>query len=568
MVHPVRAKNTGLAIAATLAATAVAQNGTYSNHTTIHWGPCPGGAAAAPIVCGELPVPLDYTSNQTGEMLTLQLTKVPATAQPSRGSILLNFGGPGNDGRTLLAQYAPLLPLWVSFPAMPPFSWWVVAEAYTRLTGVKRIRRRVRHDRHRPAPGIICSGTGNTIPFSCYQNETLRRAGQATVRSDRANSSDATPGRLWAEAQVLANDCGSALANTTGSLVGTAFTARDFMKVVDALGEDGLLRYWGFSYGTVLGSTLAAMFPDRIDRMVMDGIVNIHEWQHGLPVEAIVDYDKTFRAFLTACVANPNNCALARGNGGNINRTATALETSIYDLLDRTKYAPFAVGSRLVDYTTIKSLIDAGLRSPPTWPELASILDACLGSNNTPDLSRLATLFANSTLFNTWNPPPKPTKASAAATSRSAPRTRGPWTPTTPPRTASAPRLAGDIGLATQMQCARWPMLAKGRYEGDFRVRTRHPILLIGNAADPVTPMASARNASAGFAGSVVLEHKGFGHASVAQPSTCTLAKVRDYFTSGALPAPGTACEVDQPAFAPAPGNGTGPAANLRRALL
>ncbi|KAK7954534.1 TAP-like protein-domain-containing protein [Apiospora saccharicola] len=521
MVHPVRAKNTGLAIAATLAATAVAQNGTYSNHTTIHWGPCPGGAAAAPIVCGELPVPLDYTSNQTGEMLTLQLTKVPATAQPSRGSILLNFGGPGNDGRTLLAQYAPLLPLWVSFPAMPPFS----------------------------------CGTGNTIPFSCYQNETLRRAGQATVRSDRANSSDATPGRLWAEAQVLANDCGSALANTTGSLVGTAFTARDFMKVVDALGEDGLLRYWGFSYGTVLGSTLAAMFPDRIDRMVMDGIVNIHEWQHGLPVEAIVDYDKTFRAFLTACVANPNNCALVHGNGGNINRTATALETSIYDLLDRTKYAPFAVGSRLVDYTTIKSLIDAGLRSPPTWPELASILDACLGSNNTPDLSRLATLFANSTLFNTWNPPTEAYQGIRCSDQSFR---------ATDPRALDA-YYAAENRLSPPPGGGHRPRHPDA---GDFRVRTRHPILLIGNAADPVTPMASARNASAGFAGSVVLEHKGFGHASVAQPSTCTLAKVRDYFTSGALPAPGTACEVDQPAFAPAPGNGTGPAANLRRALL
>ncbi|KAK8135816.1 proteinase [Apiospora sp. TS-2023a] len=537
MVHPVRAKNTGLAIAATLAATAVAQNGTYSNNTTIRWGPCPEGAAAAPIVCGELPVPLDYTSNQTGEMLTLQLTKVPATTQPSRGSILLNFGGPGNDGRTLLAQYAPLIPLGsggeFDMIAIDP------------------------------------RGTGNTIPFSCYQNETLRRAGQVTVRSDRANSSDATPGRLWAEAQVLANDCGSALANTTGSLVGTAFTARDFMKVVDALGEDGLLRYWGFSYGSVLGSTLAAMFPDRIDRMVMDGIVNIHEWQHGLAVEAIVDYDKTFRAFLSACVANPNNCALAHGNGGNINRTATALETSIYDLLDRTKYAPFAVGSRLVDYTTIKSLIDAGLRSPPAWPELASILDACLGSNNTPDLSRLATLFSNSTLFNTWNPPTEAyqgIRCSDQSFRAADPRALDAYYAA---ENRLSPRLAGDIGLATQMQCARWPMLAKGRYEGNFRVRTRHPILLIGNAADPVTPMASARNASAGFAGSVVLEHKGFGHASVAQPSTtCTLAKVREYFTSGVLPAPGTACEVDQPAFASAPRNGTRPAANLRRALL
>lgn len=116
MIHPVRAKNTGLAIAATLAATAVAQNGTSGGgSSTIRWGPCPGGAAADPIVCGELPVPLDYTSNRTGETLALQLTKLPATTQPSRGSILLNFGGPGNDGRTMLVQFADFLPLWVFF---------------------------------------------------------------------------------------------------------------------------------------------------------------------------------------------------------------------------------------------------------------------------------------------------------------------------------------------------------------------------------------------------------------------------------------------------------------------
>lgn len=30
-----------------------------------------------------------------------------------------------------------------------------------------------------------------------------------------------------------------------GELIGTAFTARDMMRVLDALGEDGLLRYWG-----------------------------------------------------------------------------------------------------------------------------------------------------------------------------------------------------------------------------------------------------------------------------------------------------------------------------------
>lgn len=35
------------------------------------------------------------------------------------------------------------------------------------------------------------------------------------------------------------------------------------------------LMYWGFSYGTVLGSTLASLFPGRMSRVVLDGAVDI-----------------------------------------------------------------------------------------------------------------------------------------------------------------------------------------------------------------------------------------------------------------------------------------------------
>lgn len=37
----------------------------------------------------------------------------------------------------------------------------------------------------------------------------------------------------------------------------------------------------GFSYGTVLGATTAAMFPDRMDKVILDGVVNLAEYYHG-----------------------------------------------------------------------------------------------------------------------------------------------------------------------------------------------------------------------------------------------------------------------------------------------
>jgi hypothetical protein len=58
------------------------------------------------------------------------------------------------------------------------------------------------------------------------------------------NSSDVALGRLWTRGVINANLC-LRKANETGRLIGTAFVARDLISVVDALDEDGMLRYWG-----------------------------------------------------------------------------------------------------------------------------------------------------------------------------------------------------------------------------------------------------------------------------------------------------------------------------------
>jgi pimeloyl-ACP methyl ester carboxylesterase len=50
----------------------------------------------------------------------------------------------------------------------------------------------------------------------------------------------------------------------------TPSNARDLDLIRQLEGYE-TIDYWGFSYGTVLGTMYAAMFPDRVGRMVLDG---------------------------------------------------------------------------------------------------------------------------------------------------------------------------------------------------------------------------------------------------------------------------------------------------------
>jgi pimeloyl-ACP methyl ester carboxylesterase len=51
----------------------------------------------------------------------------------------------------------------------------------------------------------------------------------------------------------------------------TPNVVRDFDMIRNLTGYE-TFDYWGFSYGTVIGAMYAHMFPDRVGKMVLDGI--------------------------------------------------------------------------------------------------------------------------------------------------------------------------------------------------------------------------------------------------------------------------------------------------------
>jgi pimeloyl-ACP methyl ester carboxylesterase len=118
----------------------------------------------------------------------------------------------------------------------------------------------------------LCSGTGLSIPFTCPR---LSRPRDLTV-------TDADFDRVYNALSLQSDKCAETGYKDQNALMGTAYVARDIKAIAEALGEDGLIRYLGYSYGTLLGATTAAMFPQLIDRMVLDGNINPTDYYRGL----------------------------------------------------------------------------------------------------------------------------------------------------------------------------------------------------------------------------------------------------------------------------------------------
>ena len=73
------------------------------------------------------------------------------------------------------------------------------------------------------------------LQFSCYKTAEDRKDG--TDPLEYAEASDASLGRLWTSGKVLADECATN-ARKTGEVISSAFTARDIMSIVDALGDE------------------------------------------------------------------------------------------------------------------------------------------------------------------------------------------------------------------------------------------------------------------------------------------------------------------------------------------
>jgi pimeloyl-ACP methyl ester carboxylesterase len=108
--------------------------------------------------------------------------------------------------------------------------------------------------------------------------------------------------KLGHDGGIFAKDCANAPGDADVALfLSTPFVARDMLEILDAIGEDKL-QYWGISYGTILGQTFAGMFPDRIERMVLDSNFRLDGYYAGQWITPMRDTERSLVNFFTECV--------------------------------------------------------------------------------------------------------------------------------------------------------------------------------------------------------------------------------------------------------------------------
>ncbi|KAM7195849.1 TAP-like domain containing protein [Rhypophila sp. PSN 637] len=531
-----------------LASAAVAHpTATYrssSPECKIEWEQCPSGNPGHQAWdCGNVTVPLDYTDESSNETHTVQLWRSKAVNPPSMGSILVNFGGPGKSG---LSAFRDSLVIH-----------WMTGGYYDLILFSPR----------------GTSEAGN-LRFSCFETQEERDnddhdhlpgIGQwDTLEGDLVSS--------WARRQAYANLCWNANKDKrVGELIGTTFVARDMMNIVDALGEDGMLRYWGFSYGSILGATVAAMFPDRIHRVILDGVSNVFEYYDRLTIypKQGSKIDAVYRTILSKCLAaGPDICALAQDVEKDIptGEQAWALATQIKLLEDRLNCLPILLNTTVIDGGYVSDLRNMLIASKTDKDPRHITLHLHHLLNN-ENLTQVVEFLHASNVSEPGDPPQYDDNDDEALYGiRCSDKTGRTGRAETVQHAISEAKIIGSTGeldpwsaAASTVTCAKWPWKSKESFNTstlkiEGGLRTRNPILLIGNTIDIKTPIENARNLSSYLAGSVVLEHKAIGHCSFNYHSNCTREVVTRYLLDGVLPENGTSCELDEPLFhAPSP---------------
>jgi pimeloyl-ACP methyl ester carboxylesterase len=492
-----------LALAATLALAVTACGNSSSSSDTavnsldttttfvvnaIEWKACEGSTSTE-VECGNIEVPFDYADPDQGSFV-LYVKKHNASSPADRiGSMMVNPGGPGFGGSSLAddAQY------YFSQDLIDRFD---IIAWDPRGTGES-------------TPAVNCVDTFDEYfgldspPETPEEKQALIDASQAFNDKCAENSGTILP------------------------YISTMASAQDINSLRLALGEEKV-SYFGFSYGSELGTTWATMFPETVRAIVVDGAVdpNASSVQEGM--NQAKGFEGQLTTFLKQC-SEKTTCAFH--NGG---KAEDAFDKLVLDI-DTT---PLEVSKDRTPVTqgVLFTAVAQAMYSDYYWPQLSEALNAAQGG----DGKGILQLYDDYYQRNTDGTYGNELEAFLAISCLDDPGATS--TEEVDSRIeefiAAAPRLGGNFAYG--YSCALWPV--KQADKVTITGKGAGPIVVIGTTGDAATPLESTRNMALGLDQGILIvveanQHTGYG------ANSCVVKAVDEYLIKLIVPANETTCK-------------------------
>lgn len=479
------------------------------------------------LQCASVRTPLDWADPKTGPTVGFEISRLPGRGV--RGPLLTSPGGPGAGTLLNPIQWATAIP--------------ELRDSYD-LIGFD-------------ARGTRLSGTA----ADCDANSSGDPQLVATGRNDAADVLDFSPESVHqqlSQAKAWIQSCVQRSARTpTGETTLGAVdywqTVRDLDLVRTLLGAP-TWGYLGASQGTWLGLELARTFPDRIDRMVLDSIVDptrsladslrdrilnqqrtiedaFAPWlatrgtRFGDSREAVLAALTRMRADLTA---NPIALPLDRTFSGNdLNSALFGVDNGPFEALERKLLTLHAA----MDRPTLGTQLNVAL----TFRLTPLITD--LGGDLLQAGSRVGWWTARNCNDTGWSHNLDEIVTTAKQLATQAPLTY--------------------LGMGFTAACAFWPN--PHRNPNPAPLNRIPSALLIVNEKDPVTPISGAQAVRTAIPASrLITVSAKQAHlvlpqtmpnalpGSIPTTSTCATTAVTEYLVHGQLPDSDTTCQPDR----------------------
>lgn len=532
--------------------------------TQLEWHPCDESLEdLKELRCARLTVPLDY-HQQSGPILTrnagevqIALMLLPAknetaAVESAKSPLLINPGGPGGSGtlfqlaagralQTLFGDDQPILgfdPRGIVFTTPKADCW---------------------------TPPPECKGC---LPD--YLTGLSHRQGWATQVQDAGlvNSSNVALKFLDASFRSANDLCRVKHESLGGASIlshsSTAHVAQDMLSIVDAWDKwldreaasrgikptpnptRGKLVYWGFSYGSYLGSVFASMFPDRVGRVLLDGVVDAEEYSSDVWANSLRDADHIWGRFFDYCAEAGPTCNLYR-NGDNPASIRQRYEAILLRLDEHpvTFIHPQYFYPHLVRSEYVRRVIFGVLYFPVQgFPALAMILNWLHEGNYALFAQLVSDQLPMCALPVTFD-----LLATDATRAVMCADKKRPVNLPLPELRAKYEKMAGisqfaDVWSEVMLQCNGWNISKPHVRAPPFLlsdpnaspVTTSFPILFLSNTYDPVTPLTAAVKMALRFRDAGLVEQKTEGHSTLSSVSRCIARTVRDYVVHGKVP--------------------------------